>query len=127
MSTLTRDITTEPTDGGNLLKRWTVGDSRGSIVLTVLHMASEPLVHMSVPDGDGGHWMLCGFAAHESVAEPPAWGCPAHAGCDLDAIVGRISRPAWERIVAADLADDAVWAELEAMHAAWWPAGGEAA
>jgi hypothetical protein len=123
VTTLTRDHTTTSSDGG-MWHLWQVGDGRKSITLSVLHT-----MHLTMPGvpevardlvgivGDsGGVWVFDVILSHTHDPGNP-FGCHQHGSdCEADAIVTRHAHPAWAEIVAAGVADDAVLAQLEAIH-----------
>lgn len=125
--TLTRSHTTEPYDGGEggSYRTWWVADGLNRLALSVQHWpngkpAWMPAVMPSVDVGFGVY-VLDAFFEHrpadpdfDPYEESP---CRFHDACEPSALSGPQFTQAWQRIAAASVTDEAVYAELETLHA----------
>lgn len=118
--TLARTHTTEPFDGGEggSYRTWWVADGPRMVALTVMHLPGPlPSIMSGIPtqtvNTDHGSLVFEAVYTHE-----PQHGnaCKFHDNCEPTALSNHIGVPAWQRIVAADWSDDAVYAELERLH-----------
>lgn len=117
--TFTRSHTSSPAGATSHL--WTVRNDAGAITLAAIRTADSAPAWLTnsgyafnLPSG--GSWMFSVIQTHTPIAKPTGWLCPHHDDCEMDAIVSSIARPAWERIAAAGVSDEAVCAELEQIH-----------
>ena len=116
--TLTRSHETRPGETAlSTWHGWTVGDESGSIALWAL--SCDPVDPDALP-ASARHlvaegWVFGVIQTHDPVAEP-SFGCRDHEGCEMDAVVSQVAHPAWDRITAADVTDETVYTELEAIH-----------
>lgn len=121
--TIQRDRKVTPADS-DAWHLWTVTTPAGSITLSALHtdqpVKSSPMTRQLVAaTPDGGAWVFDVIGVHTPTnASDTDFGCRVHDDCEQDAIVSRIALPAWDRVVRSEVADDVVFAELTAIHAA---------